>query len=343
MRAMMLTAYKKLELTDVPEPLTGRYDVFVRVRACGICGSDVHGFDGSSGRRIPPLIMGHEAAGVVERVGEGVERFAPGDRVTFDSMVSCGHCAFCLLGKFNLCNGRRILGVSCEDYRQHGAFAEFVAVPQQIVYRVPDDLSFEQAAMVEPVSVAVHAVNLTPLELGQTALVIGCGTIGLLCVQALRAAGCGAIYATDPDGTRRDRALRCGADAVFDPESIDVPVEVAARTGGYGAHIALEAVGATAPVGAAIASVRKGGVVTLVGNVTPNIDFPLQSVVTREVQLIGTCGSSGEYPQCLDLMSRQVIDVDPLITATEPLAEGPALFDRLYARQPGLLKVILQP
>ena len=340
---MLLTEYKKLELTDVPEPSAGRNDVLIRVRACGICGSDVHGFDGSSGRRIPPLIMGHEAAGVVERIGEGVERFVPGDRVTFDSMVSCGNCVFCLQGKSNLCDERRILGVSCEEYRQHGAFAELLSVPQQIVYRIPADLSFEHAAMVEPVSVAVHAVNLTPLELGQTALVVGCGTIGLLCVQALRAAGCSVIYAADPDGTRRERALRCGADDAIDPESVDLPAVVMARTGGYGAHIAMEAVGASDAVGAAIAAVRKGGVVTLVGNVTANIDFPLQSVVTREVQLIGTCGSSGEYPQCLELMSRQIIKVDSLITATEPLAKGPMWFERLYAGQPGLLKVILQP
>ena len=187
MRALMLTDYKKFEMTDIPEPSAGQDDVVIRIRACGICGSDVHGFDGSSGRRIPPLVMGHEAAGVVERVGKGVQQFHEGDRVTFDSMISCGHCEFCRRGKINLCEARRVLGVSCGDYRQHGAFAELVSVPQHIVYPVPDDLSLEQGALVEPVSIAVHAVNLTPLELGQSAVVVGCGTIGLLCVQALRA------------------------------------------------------------------------------------------------------------------------------------------------------------
>ena len=343
MRALMLTDYKKFEMTDIPEPSAGQDDVVIRIRACGICGSDVHGFDGSSGRRIPPLVMGHEAAGVVERVGKGVRQLNEGDRVTFDSMISCGHCEFCRRGKINLCDARRVLGVSCGDYRQHGAFAELVSVPQHIVVPIPDDLSFEQAALVEPVSIAVHAINLTPLELGQSAVVVGCGTIGLLCVQALRAAGCGAIYATDPDETRRERALQAGADDVFDPRSVDLRSVVAARTGGYGADIAIEAVGATEPVRSAIDVVRKGGVVTLVGNVTADIDFPLQLVVTREIQLVGSCGSSGEYAQCLELMSRRIIDVEPLVTATAPLADGASWFDRLYAQEPGLLKVILQP
>ena len=128
------------------------------MRACGICGSDVHGMDGSTGRRIPPLIMGHEAAGEIAEVGAGVSGWKPGDRVTFDSTIYCGRCWHCLRGEVNLCDERRVLGVSCAEYRRDGAFAEFVAVPERILYRLPDDLSFEQAAMVEAVSVAVHAV-----------------------------------------------------------------------------------------------------------------------------------------------------------------------------------------
>ena len=129
----------------------------------------------------------------------------------------------------------------------------------------------------------------------------------------------------------------------FDPGSCDVPAEIAARTGGLGAHLALEAVGATDPVKTAVTVVRKGGAVTLVGNVSPHVEFPLQSVVTREIQLSGTCGSSGEYPECLQLMSRGAIQVEPLITAVESLSTGPNWFDRLYAQEAGLLKVILQP
>src|SRR5436190_20829352 len=158
MRALVLIEYKRLDVREVPPPAVGERDVLVRVRASGICGSDVHGYDGSTGRRRPPLVMGHEAAGVVERVGSGVTRFAPGARVTFDSTVSCGACAYCGQGRVNLCDRRTILGVACAEFRRDGANAEYVAVPEHIVYSVPEAVPFAHAAMVEPISVAVHAV-----------------------------------------------------------------------------------------------------------------------------------------------------------------------------------------
>src|SRR3954469_22638527 len=159
MQALVLTDYRKLELQDVERPIIGPSDVLVRVAACGICGSDVHGYDGSSGRRVPPIIMGHEAAGTITEVGAAVNRAKVGDRVTFDSTISCGDCNACNRGDVNLCAYRRVFGVSCPDYRQHGAFAEFVAVPQNILYPLPQNLPFENAALIEPVSVAVHAVG----------------------------------------------------------------------------------------------------------------------------------------------------------------------------------------
>ncbi len=147
MKALLLSEYGRLEVTDVATPQPAAGEVLVRVAACGICGSDVHGYDGSSGRRIPPIVMGHEAAGVVAQVGPGVTGFSPGDRVTFDSTVYCGECANCLRGDINLCDRREVLGVSCGDYRRAGAFAEFVSVPARIVHRLPDNLSFEEAAL----------------------------------------------------------------------------------------------------------------------------------------------------------------------------------------------------
>src|SRR5262245_51543239 len=158
MKALLLSEYKKLELTDMPVPEIGPEELLVRVKACGICGSDVHGFDGSTGRRIPPIVMGHEASGQVAGIGSQVRGFQEGDRITFDSMISCGKCSFCRHGRLNLCDNRQVLGVSCGEYRRHGAFAEYVVVPQQIAFKLPESLSFEHAAMIEPVSVAVHAV-----------------------------------------------------------------------------------------------------------------------------------------------------------------------------------------
>jgi L-iditol 2-dehydrogenase len=343
MRTLLLKEYKLLEIADMPEPAVGPDDVLVRVKACGICGSDVHGYDGSTGRRIPPLVMGHEAAGVVVKTGDSVKRVRVGDRVTFDSTVYCGECYFCQRGDVNLCDDRQVLGVSAGEYRRNGAFAEFIAVPERIVYALPDALTFEQAAMIEAVSVAVHAVQLTPVRLGDTAVVVGAGMIGLLAIQALRLAGCSRIVAVDLNEARLKLAAEYGADLCLNAAACDVPAEVRTYASGRGADVALEAVGTTETVQSAVASLRKGGALTLVGNYSPKIELPLQSVVTRQIRIMGSCASAGEYPVCIDLVARKAIRVDRLISVTAPLDEGQVWFDRLFNREPNLMKVILQP
>lgn len=343
MKALLLTEYKNLQVTEVDEPEMTADDVLVQVEACGICGSDIHGYDGSTGRRIPPLVMGHEAAGVVVSVGANVDDLMPGDRVTFDSMVSCGLCEFCRVGRQNLCNNRRVLGVSCGEYRRHGAFAERIAVPRRIVYRLPNDMPFEHAALVEAVSVAVHAVNLTPVQLGASAIVVGAGMIGLLTVQAVKAAGASRVIAVDVNDRRLAVAKQLGATDLLNSKQCDVVKSIREMTEGRGADVALEVVGATETIQTAIESVCKGGHVTLVGNVSPTIQLPLQSVVTREIRLQGTCGCNGEYPQCIDLMRTGAINVAPLITAQITLEDGPAWFKRLHAGDPEQMKVVVRP
>ena len=343
MKALLLTEYKHLELSDIPVPEPGPDDLLIQVQACGICGSDVHGWDGSSGRRIPPLVMGHEAAGIVTAVGSNVTQFSEGDRVTFDSMVSCGDCWYCRRGDANLCENRMVLGVSCGDYRRYGAFAEYISVPQRIAFHIPDSLPFEHAAMIEAVSVAVHAANRTPVTLGDTAVVVGSGMIGLLVIQAIRLAGCSRVIATDVNDHRLKVAESLGADHTINAANEDVPARVQELTGGRGADVALEVVGTAATIQSAIACTRKGGAVTLVGNVTPQIDLPLQEVVTREISLHGTCGCNGEYPACIDLLESGAIQVEPLITAKAGLEEGADWFQRLYDGEPNAMKVLLCP
>lgn len=343
MKALVLTAYNHFEIQDWPAPEFGPDEVLLRVAACGICGSDVHGMDGSTGRRRPPIIMGHEAAGTIAEIGSNVKGWAVGDRVTFDSTIYCGKCWFCRRGQINLCENRRVLGVSCEEYCRHGAFAEFVAIPQHILYRLPDAVSFQRAALVEPLSIALHAVGRTRIRLDDTAVVVGAGMIGLLVIQALRAAGCGRIVAVDLDQRRLDLACKLGADEGLRSDQVDVRSEVLRRTEGRGADLAFEVVGISPTVQTAAACLRKGGQLTLVGNLAAKIDFPLQAVVTREVTVNGVCASCGEYPACLDLMARGAIDVDSLISAVAPLADGAAWFARLQAGKEGLMKVVLEP
>lgn len=343
MKALVLKEYKQFAYEEVPTPKIGPEEVLVAVKACGICGSDVHGMDGSTGRRRPPIIMGHEASGVIAEVGPAVTGWKKGDRVTFDSTIYCGRCEFCRRGQVNLCNNRRVLGVSCEEYRQHGAFAEYVAVPQHILYRLPDSLSFEHAALVEPFSIAFHAVRRTPIALNDTAVVIGAGMIGLALIQALRAAGCGRIIAVDVIQEKLEMAAKMGATDAVNSGTKDAAKEILALTKGLGADLAFEAVGMTATVDLAARCVRKGGSVTLVGNLSAKIELPLQVVVTREITLYGSCASNGDYPACLDLMARGTIQPAPLLSARAPLSEGASWFNRLYGKEAGLLKVVLVP
>jgi L-iditol 2-dehydrogenase len=343
MKALVLRDYMKLVYEEVPRPEVAADEVLVKVEACGICGSDVHGLDGSTGRRQPPLVMGHEAAGTVADVGPSVKGWATGDRVTFDSTIYRLDDWYTRRGQYNLSDGRMVLGVSPGEYRRHGAFAEYVAVPQHILYRVPHSVSFEQAAMVEPVAVAAHAVSLTPIAVGDTAVVVGAGMIGLSLVQVLRAAGCSRVFAVDLEEEKRALARRLGADLVLDPETADVAKELAEATGGRGADAAFEAVGIAATVRTAIASVRRGATVTLVGNLCPVVEVPLQAVVTRQLRLQGSCAIAGEYPAALALIERGVVNVDAMRSAVAPLAEGAAWFDRLYRKERGLMKVILVP
>src|ERR1043166_851644 len=343
MKALVLKDYKKFSFEEVPAPEMKPEEVLVAVKACGICGSDVHGMDGSTGRRRPPIIMGHEAAGVIADVGSAVKGWSVGDRVTLDSTIYCGRCEYCRRGEINLCDQRRVLGVSCEDYRQHGAFAEFVAAPPHILYRLPDAVTFEQAALVEPFAIALHAIRRAPVSLNDTVVVIGAGMIGLALVQALKRTGCGRLISVDIAPDRLALASKCGATDSVNSSNENPGDALLKLTHGHGADLAFEAVGVTATVDLALRCVRKGGAVTLVGNVAPKIEFPLQIAVTRELSIYGSCASRGEYPACLDMLGRRELQAEPLISAAAPLSEGANWFDRMYRKEPGLMKVLLKP
>lgn len=343
MKALVLTEYKKFEVQEVSLPEIQPDEVLVRIKAVGICGSDVHGMDGSTGRRIPPIIMGHEASGVIERVGAQVSQWKPGDRVTFDSTIYPLNDWFTQKGLYNLSDNRMVLGVSCGDYRRQGAFAEYVNVPQYILYKLPDNVSFEHAAMVEPIAVALHALNLTHISLNDAVVVGGSGMIALFVIQLLKIAGCRKIIAFDLDQDRPNLAKKLGATHVFKADTYDVAAEVKKLTHGRGADIAFEVVGNTQVLKTLIESVRKGAQVTLVGNVSAEVQLPLQMVVTRQLKLQGSCAICGEYEVAIGLISQGKIDVDSLISVVAPLTDGELWFNRLYNRESGLMKVILKP
>ncbi len=343
MKALVLEEYNKLVYKEVEDPVLADDEVLVQVKAAGICGSDIHGMDGSSGRRLPPVIMGHEASGIITSTGKEVKDWQAGERVTFDSTIYPLDDWYTRKGYYNLSDNRMVLGVSPGEYRRHGAFAEYVNVPRHILYRIPVGVSFEQAAMVEPVAVAAHAVELTPVSWNDIVVVVGAGMIGMFVIQVLRSKGCGKIIAVDLEDEKLSLARELGADYSFNPSRNDIEKEVLELTNDRGADCSFEAVGIADTVKTAIQCVRKGACVTLVGNISPTAELPLQKVVTRQLRLQGSCAICGEYPAVLDMIARKDINVDAILSAVAPLSEGAEWFKRLYNKEPGLIKVILKP
>ncbi|MFM1561561.1 MAG: galactitol-1-phosphate 5-dehydrogenase [Roseibacillus sp.] len=343
MKALELIDASTFDFVEKPTPEPGPDDLLIRVKACGICGSDIHGMDGSSGRRIPPIVMGHEASGVVEQCGANIRAWSEGDRVTFDSTIYCGECDYCKSGHVNLCEDREVLGVSTPDFRRQGAFADYVVVPGRICHRVPESVSYEEAAFAEPVSVALHAVRRAQIQAGDSAVVVGAGLIGLLVVQGLKRAGCKTIIAIDLADERLELALQLGATAGLRSDRDAVVGEVQKLTGGEGADVVMEVVGINPTVTLAINCARKGGRVCLVGNLAPQVEFPLQAVVTRELDVLGSCAINGEYPDAIAAIAAGEINVKALISEIVPLSDGASWFARLHEGKEPLLKVILQP
>lgn len=343
MKALVLEKYNHLIYKDVPDPIINNDEVLVKVMACGICGSDVHGLDGSTGRRIPPMIMGHEASGIIVKTGSDVKGWKSGDRVTFDSTVYPLNDWFTLEGMYNLSDNREVLGVSPGTYRRNGAFAEYVAIPKHILYKIPDNVTFEQAAMVEAVAVALHSINLSGIKTGESCVVVGAGTIGIFLIKLLSLSGASKIIAIDINEKRLENAGKAGADKLLLSGDEKIEKQIQAYTRNRGSDLSYEAVGISDTINIAIGSVRKGGKVVLIGNITPSIDFPLQKVVTRELKILGSCAIRGEYEAVLDLLETGKINVDDQISEVAPLSEGAYWFDKLYNKKENLNKIILVP
>jgi L-iditol 2-dehydrogenase len=315
-----------VEVREVDDPVAGLGEVMVRVRAAAICGSDLGIYDFTpaySGMALP-VVMGHEFSGVVEAVGEGVEGYAAGDRVLSRSVVSCGECRFCIAGMDNLCESSSLFGI-----HQDGGFAEYISVPQGLLYPIPEGMSFEEAALVEPLSNAVHFVNdITPVEPGDLAVVLGIGPIGLFSAQLLRIAGAEVIVTgISVDTERFEIAGRLGLEAVNVDEVNPVGL-VMERTSGRGADVALVAVGASSAVHQAVRLVRKRGHVTVVGIFPGDVAVPMTTVVRREITLAGAYDARAEnFEEAVELIESGRITAAELVTHRFPLEEAERAFE----------------
>lgn len=338
MKALVYEKPWSMPLRQLEPPAAGPGEVVVAVRAAGICGSDVHGFTGSTGRRTPGIVMGHEFSGAIAALGEGVQGWQLGERVVVQPLRTCGSCALCRAGRPNVCANRTLIGMST-----HGAYAEAVRVPQEQLFRLPDNLSWEQGALVEPLAVALHAVNSTPLQIMDSVVVVGAGPIGLLTMLAARLKGAGTVIATDRSQHRLALAQQFGADIVVNVDEQDPAEVVFAATAGRGADCAFEVVGSSATVQQALALTSIGGQLTWIGNAAPEIALNMQQVVTREITIRGVYGFHVEFAQAIAALSMGRIDAKPLIERVAPLEDGPQLFHDLASGAADMVKVVLLP
>jgi len=330
---------KDIRIEDTPKPTVKSHGALVRVRSVGICGSELHAYEGISERRRPPLIMGHEFSGEISEVGGNVKYLSEGDRVAVDPAIRCGACEQCLRGRGNVCRNLRLTGL-----HTGGAFAEYVSVPARNCHKLSDSVSFEEGSVAEPVSVAVHAVDRTPIKLGDTVAVVGAGIIGLMVVQAAKLAGAARVFVTDILDYRLDFARSLGADMTVNSAAEDPVQKIRKATHGLGVDVALEAVGLEVTVRQAMEMAAIGGKLTIVGNLARMMTLDIQEAVLKEFDIKGSyCYTPEDFRRVVNLIEDRRIDVKSLITNVFPLVEAEKGFELLHEKIDRVLKVLLKP
>jgi len=338
MRVLVYDGPERLHLEERAEPVPSTGEVVVDVRASGICGSDVHGYLGTTGRRRPGIVMGHEAAGVVARVGPGVTTLVPGDHVVLRSILPCGVCQQCRRSRPNVCVNRRGLGMHLD-----GAYADAVVLPEDALLRLPADLDFEEAALTEPLAVAMHAVAITPMAPADSVAIIGAGAIGLLTLLAVRILGVGQIHVTDRSSHRLLVARALGATGTSNVTDVDAVGEILDATDGDGADVVFEAVGSSPTVDQSVRAARLGAQVTWIGNSDPRVELGMQDVVTKELTLRGAYGYVDEFDAAARAIAERRVDVRPLLERRAPLDDAIELFADLAHGRLDAVKVMLVP
>lgn len=341
MHVAVLTEPGEFELRerDRPDPAAG--EVLVRVREVGICGSDLHYYEhGHIGDSVvaDPHVLGHESAGEVATVGSAVDSLAVGDRVAIEPGRPCRRCEHCRRGSYHLCPDVTFLGSPPVD----GAFAEYVAWPADLCYRLPESVSTREGALCEPLSVGVHAARRGGVGSGDSVLVTGAGPIGLCVMEAVRAAGATDVVVSEPVAAKRELARERGADRVVDPTAETFPEAVATHTDDRGVDAAIEASGAEPAIEAVPGTVRRGGTVVLVGMPTGGtVDVDALGVINREVDVRGSYRYADTYPTAVELLAADRVDVSGFVEFDAPLADVHEAFER--AADARTVKGVIRP
>ncbi|PYI54309.1 zinc-dependent alcohol dehydrogenase [Paenibacillus flagellatus] len=328
MKALVYENPRTMNMRDVPIPVPAEDEVLVRVSRAGICGSELSGYLGHNSLRKPPLVMGHEFAGIVERTGSQVSQLQPGDRVTANPLVTCGSCSYCRTGRSQLCRQRQLLGA-----HRPGAFAEFVAVPARNVFKLDDAVSFEEGAFAEPFACAIHVCRLLALAPTDRLILYGAGPIGLFALQAAQAYGIRDAVVVDLNEARLEIAEELGGIAVTGLERSP------AAAGEFDA--AIDAVGAGATRLGAVRAVRAGGRVVFTGLHEAESKLPINDMIRGEIATIGAFAySEHDFATAVSWIAQGRVSLLPW-TVTSPLEEGGACFEKLVEGPGKVAKILL--
>jgi 2-desacetyl-2-hydroxyethyl bacteriochlorophyllide A dehydrogenase len=333
----IVTAPGKIEFEDRTLPELGDHDVMLKVGATTICGGDLHIFRGRHPAAPLPVAVGHEVSGDVIEAGRGVTRVQIGDRVAVEPVIACGECHFCRRGAYHLCTD-----ISFQYRVGQGGFAPYFVAHENWVHRLPPHLSYSEGALLEPLSVALHAVTKAGPRFGQSSAVFGAGAIGLLVLLLIRSAGGGRVFVVDVQDYRLRKALDLGASAVFNNLHGDAVHEILNHTGQLGVDISFEAVGLEITLRQCLQALKKGGTAVLVGLFEePTFTLPANIFVQKEITLSGSQGYNWDFQAALQLLEQGHLDLAPLVTHEFPLAEIQQAFDLLMDPQAEAIKVAI--
>ncbi len=343
MKAAVMTAPGKIDIHELPLPVIAEDEVLIQVMAVGICGSDLHYYQhGRIGRYVveKPIVLGHECAGIIAAVGASVASLNVGDRVAVEPGKTCGRCRACKEGRYNLCPDVQFLATPPVD----GAFAQYIAVRADLAFPIPDRLSFEEAALVEPFSVGIHAALRSGLQPGDTVAIMGMGPVGLMAVAAAKAFGAGRIIVSDLEPVRLQAALLLGADHAINVKEQDPAAVVRELTDGYGADIAWETAGSPQALQSALHALRRGGKLAIVGlPAQDEIPLNVPVIADNEIDIYGIFRYANTYSRGISFMTSGGFDAGALITDRYPLARTQEALERAIHNKSGSLKVVVYP
>lgn len=340
MRAAFLEDYERMGMRDIPIPEIGPDDVLVKIKAAGVCGSDLHAYIGQHAFRFPPVMLGHEGAGVVAKIGENVTSFREGDRVTIDPTLPCGKCRCCREGNTNLCPNRVAPGMK-SWWGGMGTWGEYFPIRADHVYKIGDDVSFAKAALAEPMANSMHILTQVRGEKKDSICVIGCGTIGLFAVLLAKQQGYKTIIGSDPVAFNREVAEKVGATLTVDPIHQNIEEIVKAATGGEGTDVTIIAAGARGIVDQAIDITKRTGEIMLIAMITEPVAFNSWKLLSKQQSLRGSMlYNTPDFEACLELINNG-IDLSPFMTHSMPLEDAEKALELLKNRNENVVKITL--